>query len=498
MGTAGQPTEAQRARFISLNSPWWPQEGPQEAAFLSEADVTLYGGAAGGGKTALAAGLAMTRHRETLFVRRHAGELTAVCDYLNQTFDTNHAFDKEKGFLIPAWDGIRRRVRWFSCPHPGNETKEQGKAKDLLVVDEAANMLEHQVRFLMGWVRSSVAGQRCRTLLCSNPPTTAEGLWLVLMFEPWLDPTHPNPAKPGELRWYAMIDGSEVERPNGEPFEHDGETITPQSRTFIPARVTDNAYLRDTGYVATLQALPEPLRSQMLYGDFTAGQDDDEWQVIPSAWVRQAMKRWEERELVPGQVTSAGLDPSRGGRDQTVLAMREGWYFHRLRRWEGHKVDTGGKVAAKTVELIGESNCPVHTDVIGIGASAYDHLAALIGNRAVAFNAAERNQDARDITGMLKFANERARVWWQFRDLLNPANGKKIALPPDQQLLSELCTPTYHLAPTGIQVESKKDIIKRLGRSTDSADAVITCAEKAAAMNIIGTTSQPVRVVTSR
>jgi hypothetical protein len=29
--------------------------------------------------------------------------------------------------------------------------------------------------------------------------------------------------------------------------------------------------------------MPEPLRSQMLYGDFTVGAEDDAWQVIPSA-----------------------------------------------------------------------------------------------------------------------------------------------------------------------------------------------------------------------
>ena len=35
--------------------------------------------------------------------------------------------------------------------------------------------------------------------------------------------------------------------------------------------------------MATLQSLPEPLRSQMLYGDFNAGTEDDSMQVIPTA-----------------------------------------------------------------------------------------------------------------------------------------------------------------------------------------------------------------------
>jgi hypothetical protein len=47
--------------------------------------------------------------------------------------------------------------------------------------------------------------------------------------------------------------------------------------------VTDNPYLLTTGYVATLQALPEPRRSQLLYGDFAVGTTADPWQVIPIA-----------------------------------------------------------------------------------------------------------------------------------------------------------------------------------------------------------------------
>jgi len=48
----------------------------------------------------------------------------------------------------------------------------------------------------------------------------------------------------------------------------------------------------ETGYRRTLQNLPEPLRSRMLRGDFGVGQDDDEWQVIPTDWVLQAQSRW--------------------------------------------------------------------------------------------------------------------------------------------------------------------------------------------------------------
>ena len=39
-------------------------------------------------------------------------------------------------------------------------------------------------------------------LCAGNPPTRPEGLWILQYWAAWLDPLHPNPARPGELRWY--------------------------------------------------------------------------------------------------------------------------------------------------------------------------------------------------------------------------------------------------------------------------------------------------------
>jgi hypothetical protein len=57
---------------------------------------------------------------------------------------------------------------------------------------------------------------------------------------------------------------------DGAPFDHDGEEIRPRSRTFIPARLEDNPHLATRIMRSMLQSLPEPLRSQLLYGNFAA------------------------------------------------------------------------------------------------------------------------------------------------------------------------------------------------------------------------------------
>jgi hypothetical protein len=457
---------------------------------MSKADIVLYGGAAGGGKTALAVGLAGMRHQRSLIMRREATQLGGILDELADVYDTQRKgySGMTREWKLPPWDGMERKVVLGSCPNPGDEMKYQGRARDFLVLDEAANFLESQARFLFGWVRTTTPGQRTRILLCSNPPTTSEGLWLIEMFAPWLDPKHPNPATPGELRWYTTIGGKDQAVDNGEPIKNPNPVseadawIYPKSRTFIPARVTDNKYL-GSGYLAELQALPEPLRSQMLYGDFTAGQDDDEYQVIPTDWIREAQARWKPRPFE--DISSVGLDPSRGGRDQTVMACRSGWYFHPLKRWEGEDMKTGGQVATKVVEMIGTQHCPVHVDSIGIGSSVVDHLDALIHSRCIPVNVSVASKDT-DWAGILHFINKRAWMTWRLRDLLNPANGQNLALPPDQRLLSDLTSYRYKPMANGIKVESKEDIVKRLGRSPDSGDAIILAAEKAPVMQVQG------------
>ena len=473
---------------LARTIPWVPQAGPQSEAFYSKADLLLYGGAAGGGKTSLSVGLSTTAHRSTLFIRREAKQLGGVLDEVAEIIDQRREgySGQTNEWKIPPWDGINRKIVFGSIPNAGDETRYQGRPRDLLVVDEAANCIESQVFFLMGWVRTTIKGQRCRTILCSNPPTSAEGEWLIRWFRPWLDPSHPNPAEPGDLRWFAVLDQEHTEVESGEPFMHNGEKIIPQSRTFIPARVQDNKYLMDTGYVATLQALPEPLRSQMLYGDFLAGRDDDEYQVIPSDWVAAAMDRWEERPLDPSRLTSVGVDPSRGGRDATIIAPREDWYYHKLIDLPGYEVKDGDSVAQKVMEIAGQSMAPIHIDSIGIGAAVVDALSRHIPARVVPMNAAERASEQKDQSGVMRFTNKRAEWWWRFRELLNPANGKRVILPPDQQLKAELCAPTYALISSGIKIESKIDLVKRLGRSTDRADAVIMCAERVPIFQVAG------------
>ena len=75
----------------------------------------------------------------------------------------------------------------------------------------------------------------------------------------------------------------------------------------------------------------------------------------------------------------------------------------------------------------------------------------------------------------LSFVNARAEAMWRFREELNPdrEGGSTIALPDDPELLADLTAPTFTVKTNGILIESKDEIRKRLGRSTNKGDAVV-------------------------
>jgi len=453
------------------------ENAPQQLAYRSTADVVGYGGAAGGGKSDLGLGLALTRHRNVQVFRREGTELGGLIDRCAQILGTREGLAGRP----PTWRKPTPTcdlIEFCSVPHPGDEQGYQGRAKDFLWFDEASNFLESQVRFLMGWVRPSPGTDegrpavRCQTLLTFNPPTTVEGRWIVAFFAPWLDRKHPNPARDGELRWFAMLDGKEREVPSGEPFKDaEGRTVLPMSRTFIAARVKDNPDLANSrAYLATLDSLPEPLRSLMRDGDFAAAMEDDAMQVIPTAWVEAAMARWKPRNPVP-EMSSLGVDVAMGGKDQTIIARRHGSWFDVPICYEGHQCPDGPTIAGY-IMAAQRDRAPIHIDLFGVGAEPYGHLmraqAPVLG-----VSMGEKTGEIA-IEGRRRFFNIRTALWWRMREALNPTNPLQIDLPPDRRLLADLCAPTWSERAGGIiQVADRDEIIAKIGRSPDHGTAYI-------------------------
>lgn len=449
---------------------WTPLPGPQTQAYESEAFITGYGGAAGGGKSLLEIGLAVTKHRKSIVFRRHKEDVKDLWSKLRMICGTaGRPNESSKEWRDLPGD---RYVRLVGLQHEWDWMKHQGNENDYWAFDEATQFPELAIRTLIAWCRSPDKNQRCRVVLGFNPPTNPAGEWIIEFFAPWLDDAYPNPANPGELRWFARLDDKDVEVADATPFMHKGELVTPLSRTFFPARLSDNPILDATNYRSVLQGMPEPLRSQMLYGDFNIGLTDDEWQVIPASWVRAAQERWTPHPANLDELSAIGVDVAQGGNDRTVLARRHGQWFAPL------EVHAGGSTPdadanAKLVELALLDGGVSIIDADGVGASTFFLLVPRVGKqRVIGYRGSERTKH-KDKSGRITFLNVRARAWWALREALDPTHGNHIALPPDRSLRAELCAPRFEMQASGLKIEPKDEVKKRTGRSPDLADAVV-------------------------
>lgn len=481
-----------------------PLPGPQTLACDSEADLTLYGGAAGGGKTFLAVILALTRHVRTLMIRKEASQLYAVQDEIEGLMGGRDGFNSQNGIwrlpdnevTDPYGEKPSRQIRFGGLNKPGDAAKYQGAPRDLLIVDEAANITYEEFIFLTVWERTAVIGQRTRTILCSNPPTDATGMWMVRLFAPWLDPEHENPAKDGELRWFITVGDEDIEVTGEEEVEIDGQFYSPQSRTFISAKVDDNPHMIASGYKKKLQRLPTYLRDRMLHGHFLSSLEDDEMQVIPTDWVNAAVDRWEKSpDLSDRRMTALGVDPARGGADEMVLSPVHGNWFAPLIKIPGIEVPTGPLGAAQVV-MNRRDSAPVKLDAIGVGTSVYDKLwendidvEAMVGNEAT-------DEISKD--GLFHFKNKRALWYWRMREALDPESGNDIMLPPDKKMKADLCVFTYRVLDGKIiQIESKDKAKARIGRSPDAGDSVIYANSNAQTLSDLRRGHKRFKVITS-
>lgn len=462
---------------------WYPEPSnkPQVQAYYSKADILLYGGQPGGGKTALLLGTASTQHRRSLIVRKQFTDLDGLVDNLQGMIGTSKGIVRGNRPKYRSEDG--RLISFQGMGSSGElDTGKQGNAFDFIGVDEAAQLPENDIRLLIGWNRVGAgvpSTQRCRVILASNPPVDSVGDWLAAFFAPWLDDKHPNPAKHGELRWfYFDREGKSIETENTKPFEVGGEMVYPHSRTYIPAKVEDNPYINAEEYKRNLQSIPEPYRTMLTSGNFLVARQDQQAQVIPTAWVRAAFQRWEAAKGLPPEgipMCNIGLDCSGGGNDEAVIAPRYDHFFGKLTKFKTVANEYGSQMTAEVIKVRRDRSHVTPDMGGGYGSGVWLMLKDNIGSEFLISYKGGEAPTRRTQDGKLSYWNLRSQAYWEFREALNPdqVGGSHIALPPDPRLLAGLTAPTFEIQGIKIKVETKDKVVEKLKYSPNEADAVV-------------------------
>jgi hypothetical protein len=209
---------------------------------------------------------------------------------------------------------------------------------------------------------------------------------------------------------------------------------------------------------------------------------EQEKQLIPYAWVQLAIDRWRERNGKPreGEILSLGADIAGMGADKTSLVYRYGTIVPQIQNYpKSDHMATTGKI--KNI-LTANPGGHAFIDTIGEGAGVYSRLSELERDGVIENNSvtsakfSQVMKGKKDLTGLRTFANMRAYCLWAVRDALDPSFDsirEPLCLPPNDDLVQELCEHHWDTKSNGdIYIESKDVIKARLGRSPDDSDAL--------------------------
>jgi predicted phage terminase large subunit-like protein len=250
-----------------------PQPGAQTRFLSSPADIAIYGGAAGGGKT-WALLLEPLRH----MMRPDFGAVifrrTTV-----QVLNEGGLWDEsERLYPLLGGEGLVSRLSWrfpsgasvtfAHLEHDKTVYDWQGAQIPLIGFDELTHFTKKQFWYLVSRNRS-LCGVRPYIRATCNPDADS---WVAEFISWWLDPKSglPRSERAGVMRWFVRLEDELIWADDPETLAAAHPDLPPKSVTFVPARLSDNAALMaaDPGYLANLLALPGLERARLLDGNW--------------------------------------------------------------------------------------------------------------------------------------------------------------------------------------------------------------------------------------
>ncbi|HZT73421.1 MAG TPA: terminase family protein [Terriglobales bacterium] len=258
---------------------WRPQSEPQRRALGADAELLLFGGAAGSLKS------------ETLLVdaiREHANPNLRAILFRRSYPELEKTLIRRSRQLYPALGGVYHEAKrtwtfpsgatleFAYCEDDGDVYRYQGAEYSWIGFDESTHFTEFPVRYLLSRLRSRGPGLQLRLRLASNPGNVGHA-WHRALF------------MGGRCRHCAGAGG----RPDplaGTPRWPSDNAAVGHTVGFIPGSVRDHTLL-NRDYVASLEALPGAFRRALLDGcwDVFEGQYFDHWRPAEMVLPRPAL-----------------------------------------------------------------------------------------------------------------------------------------------------------------------------------------------------------------
>ncbi|OQX08798.1 MAG: hypothetical protein BWK76_23080 [Desulfobulbaceae bacterium A2] len=296
-----------------------PQPGPQTQFLSTSADIAVYGGAAGGGKS-YALLMEGARHINVpdyggLIFRRTFTQIEIIgglLDTAKKVYEPIGGVLVDNEFRFPA----KSVVKFAHMEHEKTRLSYQGAQIPYIGFDELTHFSWEMFTYLLSRSRTVLPVRPVVRGTCNPDPDH----WLRRFLAWWIDEDtgFAIHERSGIIRYFIIANNEVVWGDSPDDFVgrgYDPIEYIPKSFTFIPSSLDDNQILMkaDPGYRANLMSQPRHVRDQLLYGN---------WNARPSAGSFFRKAQFEVLPAVPPgarrQVRAWDLAATAGGGDWTV------------------------------------------------------------------------------------------------------------------------------------------------------------------------------------
>ncbi len=253
-----------------------PQRGPQEQFLSTSANIAVYGGAAGGGKTFA---LLMeplryinTRDYRAVIFRRNYTQISVSGGLWDESVSIYSGIKGAVSAKSPKyhWTFSKKATLYFDYLGRDEDVQDwQGSQITFIGFDELTHFTERQFFYMLSRNRSTCGVEPYVRATC-NPDADS---WVAKLIEWWIDPEtgYPIKERSGKIRYMARQNEAIIWGDTREELIKQGvKPSSIKSFTFIASTLQDNQLLMqlDPSYLANLEALPLVERERLLYGNW--------------------------------------------------------------------------------------------------------------------------------------------------------------------------------------------------------------------------------------